>query len=367
MSHPARLRSASTIGALLLVASCGTRSALDADPAPDLDSGTIGTPGPLRSDDAGAPDGASPVGTDDAALPRGPRVVLFGGDGINGQTASGAPILSDTWMFDGASWSPVVTSVSPPARTMASMASVGVGDRARVLLFGGLGTDGLPMNDTWLFDGASWSQVQSPTAPPARFGASVAPLGDRVVLFGGQAQFVLALADTWVFDGTEWSAVPGAGPPARWLATMGAVGDEVLLFGGAGPSGAALGDTWTFDGATWSSEGALVAPPARYGATSATLDTTFYVFGGMSGFTDDATSLGDTWAFDGTEWTATSVTGAPPPAYPAAAAPLQGSLVGIEVFDNATTTWTFDGTSWSETGGDAPFMPRVMASMGLLR
>jgi hypothetical protein len=73
------------------------------------------------------------------------------------------------------------------------------------------------------------------------------PATGDMVLFGGGSNSGL-LNDTWTWDGTTWTQQsPATSPPARYLASMAydpATGDMVL-FGGAGNSGF-LNDTWTY-------------------------------------------------------------------------------------------------------------------------
>src|SRR2546428_839958 len=67
----------------------------------------------------------------------------------------------------------------------------------------------------------------------------------RIVLFGGEDAAGIFMNDTWTWDGTTWTQMhPGHPPSARAYAAM-AWRDrrEVILFGGFGPNGY-LSDTW---------------------------------------------------------------------------------------------------------------------------
>ena len=90
------------------------------------------------------------------------------------------------------------------------------------MLFGGENADGGGMlGDTWLWDGARWTQSAA-TGPGARTGASMAAYGDQLLLFGG-SQVPAAgndsagvfLSDTWSWDGSAWSQVSATGPSPR--------------------------------------------------------------------------------------------------------------------------------------------------------
>ena len=68
-------------------------------------------------------------------------VVLFGG-------RRAGLAVNDTWVWNGATWTRQFPKTSPPARTAASMAYDAA--TGNVVLFGGLNGAGVrPLNDTW--------------------------------------------------------------------------------------------------------------------------------------------------------------------------------------------------------------------------
>jgi N-acetylneuraminic acid mutarotase len=82
-----------------------------------------------------------------------------------------------------------------------------------VVLFGGYGA-AASLNDTWTFNGSTWTEITVATPPAARNGHAMATLGGtRAVLFGGYD--TVALSDTWIFDGTTWTQSTATGPTAR--------------------------------------------------------------------------------------------------------------------------------------------------------
>jgi hypothetical protein len=92
---------------------------------------------------------------------------------------------------------------------------------ADVVLFGGSGNGG-DLSDTWTFDGTTWTELSTATRPPARDSASIAydPTTGHLIMFGGEASSG-DLSDTWTFDGTNWTQVTTASSPtARDGATM---------------------------------------------------------------------------------------------------------------------------------------------------
>ncbi len=180
------------------------------------------------------------------------KVYLFGGE-------SPASVLADTWEWDGSSWTELHPAQSPSGRSGAAVAVL----NGRVVVFGGIvGQYGQAklVNETWEWDGVTWTQRTLATSPSPRHAAAAATLGNAVVLFGGQidaADFTTAyLSDTWMWDGTTWTQLePATSPPARGYAVAGATGGEVVVAGGlrpppdAGP--VALDDTWVWNGASW--------------------------------------------------------------------------------------------------------------------
>ncbi|MDQ6840514.1 MAG: IPT/TIG domain-containing protein, partial [Actinomycetota bacterium] len=268
------------------------------------------------------PAGGGPPGRYDAAMAfDGRNVVMFGGD--DGSSSS----MGDTWLWDGSRW----TSWSqknpqaqpgrnePGPRQQASMAYDE--KQHKVLLFGGsVGRPGSLsdpfryLNDTWSWDGQTWSEVQNASANGPSGRVDMATVYDRgrqeMLLFGGFADVVLG--DTWSWDWVSRSWKPRGDPPAvmppalaRREAAMGfdASTGTVMLFGGTSQSsgedcrssvggfcsyGAALDDTWTWDGVRWRLaeepvDGPSEGPPdARSSAAVATdpVTGTVVLFGG---------------------------------------------------------------------------------------
>jgi len=151
--------------------------------------------------------------------------------------------------------------------------------RGVVALFGGFicqGASCFPVNDTWTFDGTAWKQQHPATSPPARYFANIAYDDARqvVVLFGGITCGDLACTavnDTWTWDGTTWTEQhPTLSPPPRYSHSMAydAKHQQVVLFAGCLEScPVMLSDTWTWDGSNWTLQPTLNAPPERPGGS----------------------------------------------------------------------------------------------------
>src|SRR6185369_2919428 len=84
--------------------------------------------------------------------------------------------------------------------------------------------------------------------------------------------------------------------------------ERVVLFGGSDTSGY-FGDTWTWDGQQWTEEHPAVSPPARqnFAMTYDASRRMVIAFGGYG----EAERLDDTWGWDGTTWSPISTPHAP--------------------------------------------------------
>ena len=241
----------------------------------------------------------------------GGELVLFGGQGSTGP-------LGDTWVWKHQRWDLMHPAQSPPARFDASFAYDPASHTD--VLFGGQGASG-PLADTWEWNGSNWSEISPAMSPSPRSGASIglAPTttSEResghfydIVLFGGQGS-TGPLGDTWVWNGSNWvQQLPLSSPSPRSNASLAfAPGDgwrwndlfgTDVLFGGQGSTGP-LGDTWVWNGSNWSRRSPKHSPPGLSGATSVfdPLNHKTVLVGG----TDVQThKYGSTWAWNGRLW-----------------------------------------------------------------
>lgn len=242
-------------------------------------NGTLGVP-PMRYNDtwiwrngwhqlspASSPSPRVSAGT--AYDPTTGTVVLFGGNDINGNR------LNDTWTWDGVTWTQQLPPVSPPARDCATQSMTYDLATKTVVLFGGINSQGA-LGDTWEWNGQakSWTQ-RFPASSPIQRRAPLAydAATKTIVLFGGDNGAGdccrVNYNDTWTWDGvTRTQQLPAAMPSIRtqhMLAYDGLIG-KVVLFGGSNLPGQCLGDTWTWDGSTWLQRQTVTQPSARQGS-----------------------------------------------------------------------------------------------------
>ncbi len=133
-------------------------------------------------------------------------VVLFGGED-NGD---------NTWLWNGTSWTLARPQVSPTGRFGASAAY----DPATrtVLLFGGRTEDGVAVNDTWAWNGVTWNEIDFGTDGPE------AGEGSDMAWDAAQRQMVLVIGlggtgsgATWVWTGSHWLRPPAGTLPGSWF------------------------------------------------------------------------------------------------------------------------------------------------------
>lgn len=232
------------------------------------------------------------------------QVVLFGGSATSG-------ILNDTWTWNGTSWTPKSPATSPPARAAHAMAYDAL--HGQVVLFGGSTSSG-PLSDTWIWDGVTWTQKFPITSPPARWNGGYLAYDQahsQVVLFGGTTVvggLNTNVNDTWIWDGTSWTQrFPATSPPPRSAHALAfdAIHNQVVTFGGSGSGSGSpviLTDTWVWDGTTWTQKSPSTIPTTpRWGYTLSydALDQRALLVGGG---TPTGGAWGDTWAWDGTNW-----------------------------------------------------------------
>jgi hypothetical protein len=234
------------------------------------------------------------------------EVVLFGGAPAD----AGQPWHNDTWVYSVQSESWAAGPAAPgdlSVRGGATMAYDPVSHK--LVLFGGANSNWPPMSDTWLFDGTSWTEgPATPAGMSGRVGAQMVyddALG-KIVLFGGSGTG--PLLDTWFYDGAanSWSQGPSAPPSMKPRVFFGMAYDQslgkIVVAGGDGDV-----DVWFFDGTAWSRGLDLLPQIAARerlrlvynpDLTDAGGQAGVMLFGGMGPVTDEY----DSWMLRAGQW-----------------------------------------------------------------
>ncbi|CAN5923387.1 hypothetical protein BH11MYX3_BH11MYX3_21680 [soil metagenome] len=222
------------------------------------------------------------------------RLVVFG-DALG---------ISQTVEWDGRVWDHRSVLASPVARQLPGLAYDA--EHGRTLLFGGIG-----FNDTWELDGAQWTLRSPPSSPPQRGAAAMAydPKAKRIVLFGGRTGprgLAPPLDDTWIWDGSTWTTLSASDPhPTRRSGAVIAYDParNVLVMFGGEQGTTALSDTWELRGRVWSQISSTTQPPARiqHGMAFDPASRRLLMSGGSA--------PAETWAWDGVDWTRVAAAG----------------------------------------------------------
>ncbi|MCA8977361.1 MAG: hypothetical protein KDC98_21745 [Planctomycetes bacterium] len=232
----------------------------------------------------------------------------------------------------------------------------------KVLIYGGLQSGPTAaLDDTWAFDGGTWTQVTpATTTPPLRWGHRMVLDSRRmvVVTFGGRSPTITATAnDTWEWDGNDWHQVfPAASPNPRAFYSM--VYDErrgrCVLFGVQSGSSLSGGNqTWEYDGSTWTQASTATTPPGLETPAMA-YDKgrgVTVMFGGWNG-TSPGTMYDTTYEFDGVDWTLRTIANPPPARYRAGCVydDARGRVVLYGGYGSGglQDTWEYDGNDWTQ-------------------
>jgi len=265
----------------------------------------------------------------------------------------------------------------PSTRCCMGMASSGSNQSGRgstlsgTLLFGGFdGTSTSTFGDTWIMQEGGWFQLNPPNAPSPRAGAAIAydAATGTFVMFGGTlagqdggAVQRTHYDETWIWNGKTWTQhFPPVSPPARRFDSQGMVYDPrtetVVLFGGMTANNTVLGDTWSWDGKTktWTQRPVAGPSPRRAPIAYDGAKETIVLFGG-----DDGTApLGDTWEWRGSNWVERFPKVSPPPR--AMASMVYDAAIrrvvlfgGVGDWVNSrrcpyNDAWTWNGISWTQ-------------------
>jgi cysteine-rich repeat protein len=228
-------------------------------------------------------------------------VLMFGGE-------DGSVLLDDLWRWDGSRWTEINRSGTWPAARHSHASAYDVG-RGELIVVGGRTASGRS-GETWAWNGSTW-RLAGTLPPHEQFAVAYDARRKRFVAFGGTALgfdgFDHHVAETWEWNGSTWTEIAiGSGPPARsgHGLVYDAHRDRIVMFGGASEY-EAFNDVWELDGATWQVRTTTVVPPQR-SAHAMVYDpqrATTVVIGGKAAALDGGGPLGDTWEWDGTNWT----------------------------------------------------------------
>jgi hypothetical protein len=219
---------------------------------------------------------------------------------------------TDTWSYDGQSWTKLAESGPESSGALARSAAYA----ADVMLEGGEFPDPAL---TYRLTDQGWQALALEIVPELRTRARMASGDDGVYLFGGfgyewSHMWPVLHRDLWLLDGEGWQRVENEKPDARQDHLLACPANQpgVILHGGSDtgrdPNSwseyysflwKTLPDTWRWDGLAWRMVSAL--GPAREGHAVARLDPlhTLLFFGGMERIDADTKRYyNDLWVYD---------------------------------------------------------------------
>ncbi|MBL8803204.1 MAG: protein kinase [Planctomycetes bacterium] len=130
--------------------------------------------------------------------------VLFGG----ANPTAGPANYSDTWEWNGVNWLQRTPANVPPARLQAAMDFDSV--RGVVVMFGGAPySPNVPRNDTWEWDGTNWTLTDNGMPARSYTQGAFDSVRNRFVQYGGLGSSGSVIGDTWEYDGatSDWCQV----------------------------------------------------------------------------------------------------------------------------------------------------------------
>jgi hypothetical protein len=236
----------------------------------------------------------------------GSKMIIWGGSGAGGKTATGG-------VFDPAlkTWTATSMTGAPSPRHLHSAAWTG----SRMIVWGGYGVSDYEI-DGGIYDPEvdTWEALPTAGAPSKRTVQAEVWTGEELFVWGGLVNgSTIASGATFDVKTSMWSPIPSAGAPGdRHNHTAVWAGDRVIVWGGSN-----LFD-WLNDGAmfmngAWiGATSGINAPEYREGHTAVWTGSEMIVWGGFNG----GNSLNTGGMFDPKEpaasaWVATSTEGAP--------------------------------------------------------
>lgn len=171
---------------------------------------------------------------------------------------------TETWELAEGAWALKTVVTQPVACADGALFQFDPGEQ-KCLLVGGAGwPDPGLASETWLWDGADWTQAAS--------GDPVGAAGGGMAYDAARGEMVLLTMikmNTWVFREGAWTLKsPDTAPsPGVWVFDMAydAAGQQVIFFGGEGgswPDVVYPTNTWAWDGVDWMLLATTGAPPS---------------------------------------------------------------------------------------------------------
>ncbi len=287
------------------------------------------------------------------------RLVRFGGSLQAGPLFVG--FNPDVYEFDGTSWTATTAmATGREGAALAYNASTGL-----LVMFGGRTMLSGPRSEMWAWNGLIAWVVDEGTGPAANFGSHALVYDearDEVVQYGGDDGL------TWTRQNGTWSIADSAGGPGNYGSMVyDAINQRVLRFQSPSLTGQPS-ELWSWNGSSWQLQPALQPLPNVYDFAMAFDNNrgVLVLHGGRPPGTIQP--VGQTWEWDGTNWTLLPQLPQPGAVYDAAMAydpNLEAIVMAGGSLGNgglvSDFVWTWDGSNWALMNDRIP--PRTEAGM----
>lgn len=227
------------------------------------------------------------------------EIIRFGGVQPNTNFYSSGP-----YVWTGSEWvvKTLPDNVRPSPRSRAAMAFDSV--RNEVVLFGGENYNDGDLNDTWVWNGTTWTEKTPDSSPPSLNWGTMAfdAVRGKMVLFGGNYE-----NDTWTWDGTNWTKEsPSPKPPSRESSSM--AYDpirQVIVLCLSGSNGNL--ETWEWNGSNWTKKATTNDPGERefHGVVYNPETSAIQLHNGE--FPRNSERNADSWSWNGNTWSLIAV------------------------------------------------------------
>jgi len=173
-------------------------------------------------------------------------------------TPNSVTSVASTWAFDGTKWQQVAGADSPEQREYTNMAYDP--KHRQLVLFGGQNFQNRPhenQTDTWTWDGTSWTRRYPAVSPQGGFDSLVYDPDTQQLLLLEAANFLDRTNPVhfsmWTWDGDAWyqlhpAALPAYGPSPQMAYDF--ANHQLLLVEGTS-EGDLTTQTWIYEAGTW--------------------------------------------------------------------------------------------------------------------
>jgi hypothetical protein len=281
------------------------------------------------------------------------QLLLFGGWGAEAGSVAGD--RGSTWAWTGTTWTRLATTGPSPRHNAVAVYDAA---RQRVVLYGGI-TGAFPseqiLTDTWEWNGTSWTRVaDTGPSPRVHLGMGYDRVRNRTILYGGfSIATVTELRDIWEWNGASWTLQPVSGPPnamARGAAFDEKAGTFYLVSAAEATPNAVFMDAWSGTALT-----RVTAPVPSCASWPVSLGATRGGF--LSAVWCQSSNSFRTDVWNGVSWT--SVSGAQPGPRAAHAMAYDRDRDRVVLFGGESVPdgallgdmWEFDGSGWVRAGG----------------